>query len=393
MRKLSVLCLTPHIPIDETNERSAYSILLLYGEWGEGGELSLGQPTAVQALAEQKSALSEFVMVSLANKQRSERLLANTGEPYIVAADNANTFATEFDELPSSTRNFASSLASVPITHNAERYVYNFPQEKMKYLYSYVEHIKESLLQDRARRYTLSEEERLLRETDPGLYIEIAEADARREELDELVVGLNLEQRRAYKAATRHISGESGQQMIMFVSGEGGTGKSRVIDSVTLYTQLLIGKTDGWWGPVLKTGPTGSSAHNIGGSTWHSALGKGTTAKLKASDPIPEEKAIELQRKAKGTVLYVLDELSLAICEDLYEISRSLGAATGKPHLLFGGLHVLLAGDFYQNENHERYTTDNSCYWPQKCRGAPWPLWSKASQTFAYWCTTFVHNN
>jgi hypothetical protein len=52
--------------------------------------------------------------------------------------------------------------------------------------------------------------------------------------------------------------------------------------------------------------------------------------------------------KAKGTALFVLDELSLVSCEDLFEINRRLQAATGKTKELFGGLHVLLAGDFYQ---------------------------------------------
>jgi hypothetical protein len=50
-------------------------------------------------------------------------------------------------------------------------------------------------------------------------------------------------------------------------------------------------------------------------------------------------------------VLFVLDELSLISCEDLYNISKRLCAATGNSAALFGGLHVLLAGDFYQMKN------------------------------------------
>jgi hypothetical protein len=66
------------------------------------------------------------------------------------------------------------------------------------------------------------------------------------------------------------------------------------------------------------------------------------------NDAIPDSAVVTLQRKAKGTVLFVLDELSLVNCEDLGEISRRLQAATGNATAPFGGLHVLLAGDFYQ---------------------------------------------
>eukprot|EP01034_Spumella_vulgaris_P037919 gene37919-46788_t len=71
-----------------------------------------------------------------------------------------------------------------------------------------------------------------------------------------------------------------------------GTGKSFLIHALTKYTQIVYGKSVSFFGSVLKTAPTGGAAFNIGGHTWHSALG-------------------------------VFD----------------------KP---FGGIHTILAGDFYQ---------------------------------------------
>jgi hypothetical protein len=71
-----------------------------------------------------------------------------------------------------------------------------------------------------------------------------------------------------------HLSSEKPEQMIMFVSGEGGTGKSRLIHVITKYTQCVPGKTEGVYGSVLKTEPTGGAAYNILGHTWYSALGK-----------------------------------------------------------------------------------------------------------------------
>jgi hypothetical protein len=197
----------------------------------------------------------------------------------------------------------------------------------------------------------LTEEEKERSMTDPSLYIELPDTDAKRAQLSEYVASLNREQRRAYDRTQQHVTGMSGQQMIMFVSGEGGTGKSRLIQSVTLMTQILVGKTEGTWGPVLKTAPTGGAAHNIGGSTWHSALGASVSSGSKICSVISDATILNLTRKAKGTLLFVLDELSLVSCEDLYNISKRLCAATGNSTAPFGGMHVLLAGDFYQMKN------------------------------------------
>ena len=51
--KQSVICLSPHLPVDESDERCAYALLLLYGDWCSGEAGLLGDAaTAVQRLAE-----------------------------------------------------------------------------------------------------------------------------------------------------------------------------------------------------------------------------------------------------------------------------------------------------------------------------------------------------
>ena len=135
--------------------------------------------------------------------------------------------------------------------------------------------------------------------------------------------------------------------MIMVLTGAGGTGKSALIAAITKLAHLTYGKTEGSWGCILKTAPTGCAAFNIRGSTWQSALGKTSLARLTLKAPLAAAQAVGLQRKAKGLKLFVLDEMSLSSLEDVYEIDRRLRAAmeVDKP---FGGLHVILAGDFYQ---------------------------------------------
>ena len=74
-------------------------------------------------------------------------------------------------------------------------------------------------------------------------------------------------------ATQAYLDGSRRKQLIGFVSGEGGTGKSFLIDALYLFCQIEHGKTPGLFGPCLKLAPTAAAAHNIGGFTWQSALG------------------------------------------------------------------------------------------------------------------------
>ena len=146
-------------------------------------------------------------------------------------------------------------------------------------------------------------------------------------------------------------------QMRMFLTGEGGTGKSKIIDYAVEFGRLYYGKQHGIYGPVLAIAQTGSAATNIDGYTWHSVLNKGIGKKEKISD----ETARKIGVKIKGVKLLIIDEVSLVSLQDLYEISERLIAAklttissdnvqlrdeiSSKP---FGDMHVLFVGDLYQ---------------------------------------------
>jgi hypothetical protein len=72
-------------------------------------------------------------------------------------------------------------------------------------------------------------------------------------------------------------------QMKMLVSGEGGTGKWKIKTAVkhvlTKYTPCIPGKTEGVFGSVLMSAPTGA-AYSILGHTWQSALAKNKSRDL-----------------------------------------------------------------------------------------------------------------
>jgi hypothetical protein len=60
---------------------------------------------------------------------------------------------------------------------------------------------------------------------------------------------------------------EKDDQFLLYVTGEGGTGKSWIIDSVKLGMKLLERDRE-----VLVLAPTGNSANNVQGSTIHTGL-------------------------------------------------------------------------------------------------------------------------
>jgi hypothetical protein len=334
--------------MDETREASAFAILLLYTNWGEGGDRALGEGSAVLLLQQMKASLPEHVRLNLAAIQQSEQLCANQGEP-----PNADHLTPELqeavdedgpEEFMALETHAGVDMQPAPLPDNASRVWVHARPELTRALRCFVEGMRAKHTEESLRSNVLSDAERLAKEQDPNMVFPVPRADALQLVLDSKVERLNTEQLRAYHSAVNCISGAVPTQMVMLVSGEGGTGKSTVIEAVTLYTQLFFGKTVGCWGAVLKTAPTGGAAHNIGGSTWHSALNKTT----KGRSELKPATVVALQRKAAGTQLFVIDEISLLSCEELLDISTRLGVATGRRELPFGGLHTMLVGDFYQ---------------------------------------------
>ena len=145
--------------------------------------------------------------------------------------------------------------------------------------------------------------------------------------------------------------------MFMFVSGEGGTGKSRLIADVAENTRLIFGKTKGLFGSVLIMAPTATAASGISGFTWQSVLKK-SRYKNKGKSI---KKLQTIGNNLKGVKLIITDEISMVSYESLYDISETIKAAliaasdendADTINLIkqrpFGGIHILMTGDLYQ---------------------------------------------
>ena len=137
----------------------------------------------------------------------------------------------------------------------------------------------------------------------------------------------------------RKLTDQEPNQMIMYLGGEGGTGKSAVLNALTSY---MIGL--GVRSKLRIGAPTGVAASNIGGSTIHSLLGL-NERKRNGKGPQPtSEKVVD---HFKDVTMFFVDEISMSGSRVLQALATKLTDAKSeqKP---FGGIDMILTGDFYQ---------------------------------------------
>ena len=165
-------------------------------------------------------------------------------------------------------------------------------------------------------------------------------------------------QLKAYNIVKTYLTTDT-KQLGLFLTGEGGTGKSKVIEAIVRFSRNFFGKTDGIYGPIIVTAPTGTSSNNINGFTNHSVCGFSRRFKN-----ISAQSSQRMGKKIAGAKIIIIDEISLVSLEDFYlqhlAYSRALSTLTDcndeKTKILstpFGGLHVIFVGDFYQFNNAE----------------------------------------
>jgi hypothetical protein len=131
------------------------------------------------------------------------------------------------------------------------------------------------------------------------------------------------------------------EQMLLYVGGEGGTGKSQIIKAIVAGMDLICRKDE-----VILMAPTGVAADNIGGNTYHTSLGIGISKTQKPTVPS------RIRKLWSNKTIMIIDEVSmvdlsmLSTIENQCKIARSLDRDSTE---LFGGLPiVLLMGDFHQ---------------------------------------------
>jgi hypothetical protein len=160
---------------------------------------------------------------------------------------------------------------------------------------------------------------------------------------------LNREQTRAFHIVANHSQSQSkvGSQLLMGIFGEGGTGKSRVIEAIGHWFHLINQAQR-----LIVTATTGAAAVKIHGSTLHSAVG----IPVESGD---RDKQIKVAKVTDKQVLrwkeldyVIVDEVSMMDAKVMMQLNKTLNLLRGshKKHEAkpFGGVNVLFFGDFFQ---------------------------------------------
>ena len=147
---------------------------------------------------------------------------------------------------------------------------------------------------------------------------------------------LNIDQERAFRIIANHASTEKPEQLLMYIGGMAGTGKSQVIKALTAFFERR-----NEFHRIIVMAPTGNAAALVGGSTYHSILGINDKGSFAVS-------LAKVRCRLDGVNYIFLDEVSMLSCHDMYKISVQLAKAFNEPNKPFGGLNFIFAGDFGQ---------------------------------------------
>ena len=147
----------------------------------------------------------------------------------------------------------------------------------------------------------------------------------------QLYAGLTSDQRDAGDYfLTKICSRADDDQLLMLLHGQPGSGKTFFIERIRDYTNLRM----------KITASSGLAGMSLGGTTldWLMGFGYCSTSTINLET---------LKSRLKGTELLIIDEISMIGCRKLIRVDALLKKVFNDTRP-FGGLHVLLVGDFAQ---------------------------------------------
>lgn len=168
--------------------------------------------------------------------------------------------------------------------------------------------------------------------------------------IEKISANLNEEQRKAFLLVCDHRrrnqvdSASKLSQLLLYLAGAGGTGKTTVIKAICDYFDA-IGKRD----TILVLAYTGIAASNISGSTIHSMCGFGFGKEGQKREHLSGTTLAQLQERWSKIEYVIIDEIStigqklLARLHACIKIAKAV--ENDEP---FAGMNILFAGDFMQ---------------------------------------------
>jgi ATP-dependent exoDNAse (exonuclease V) alpha subunit len=141
------------------------------------------------------------------------------------------------------------------------------------------------------------------------------------------------------------LCGLNPEQNLIHVDGSAGCGKTYLIDAICQELRDMA-EDEEERNPIRVLAPSGAAALNVCGQTIHSALGLPVNCDFV---PLTGARLARLQTQWMGIKFLIIDEKSMLGLKTLAMIDSRLRQLIPRgSHLPFGGLHVVLCGDFAQ---------------------------------------------
>jgi hypothetical protein len=229
-----------------------------------------------------------------------ERLIQDCSEDRFLEPATPNIASPEFHDLPTRVQLLHDAVENVPHETLVNRFSHNAPQP---------EHLR-----------------------DMSSLAEVSYA-----------FELNAKQHKAFTKVGRDVlrslltDNNANEQAVTFLGGLPGAGKSRVVAALQALAQA-------WKYPnaVMTAAYQGVAAQSANGQTIHKLFGWCVNSKRKWK-PTHQQKLRFAELK-----LLILDEISTCDVKILGMVDASLRELMNKPSRAFGGVHVLLVGDWLQ---------------------------------------------
>jgi len=312
----------PYIPINATSKESCFSLLLLFSAWRSEPEMETAIENCAQMCA--SGNLGPDLVDKLSMTRGLQKDLENTDE---AVCNDDLTEQEARDLIPITSENKSKTLDLLSVA-NAKDYenegLHQVPASVFANYQLFIEQSTETFknFEDTERNRYLEDSELLITE------------------LEKVVAGFHPTQKATYEHAVGKI--RNGEKIRMIVSGEGGTGKSRLLKGLELFA---VGNWHTAKSPIAKMAFTGTAAFNIRGNTIHRWTGVGSNLPLDGC--VSAKKLEDLKEMWEPIHFIVVDEFSM-VGTDLFTHLDKVVRKAKNIDEPFGGCHIVAFGDFYQ---------------------------------------------
>ncbi|KAF4946589.1 hypothetical protein FSARC_14162 [Fusarium sarcochroum] len=168
--------------------------------------------------------------------------------------------------------------------------------------------------------------------------------------VEQAVASLNPEQRLVYDIFTDHLAAsldpnrDTPQPLLCQVDGQGGTGKSFLIQTPSAALKNRAAES------VVRAAPTGITANTINETTLHSLLRLPVSRQVSTLPALSGNELTSLQASMAAVKYLIIEGKSMIGLKTLHAIDVRLRKIFPETkHEFFGDRSVLLLGDFYQS--------------------------------------------